>query len=159
MELLLRFEQTGLSRLIRESPSVWGYPTILFLHTVGMAVLVGLNAGIDLRVLGFAPALPLAPMAKTFPLMWAGFGINAVSGTLLLIAEATKLATPIFYVKMAFVALGLINLRLLDTRVFRNPLVGTTPLAMNAKLLAATSLIFWVGAIASGRLLSYIGTF
>jgi len=55
---------TPLPVWMRESDSIWGYPTILFLHTLGLAILVGLTAAIDFRVLGFAEQLPLAPLAR-----------------------------------------------------------------------------------------------
>ena len=158
MDFLVWLEQSGFSTWVRESSSVWAYPTILFLHTIGMATVVGVNAGIDLRILGFAPELPVAPMTRLFPLMWAGFGINAVSGTALLIADATtKLTSPVFYIKMGFIALALIDLRLLKTHVFGDALVDKRPLSAQAKILAVTSLVFWVGVITAGRLMAYIG--
>ncbi len=151
-------EQLGISVWIREAPTVWAYPTVLLLHTIGMALCVGLAAGIDLRILGFAPDVRLSPLEKFFPLLWGGFWINAVTGVLLLMQDAsTKLANPDFYVKMVFIALAVLTLRLIRGRVFGNPHIDEGPLAGNAKVLAATSLFFWVGAITAGRLLAYIG--
>ena len=158
MDFLLKLEQTGFAAWVRESSSLWAYPTILFLHTIGMATVVGVSAGIDLRILGFAPTLPVAPMTRLFPIMWFGFGINAASGTALLIADAsTKLTSPVFYVKMTFIALAIVNLRLLKTRVFGDPSIDKGSLPTNARLLAASSLIFWIGAITAGRLMAYLG--
>ena len=158
MEFLAWLENSPLSTWIRESSSLWAYPTVLFLHTIGLATVVGVSAGIDLRILGVAPELPLVPMTRLFPIIWAAFGINAVSGTALLIADATtKLANPVFYIKMIFIVLALINLRLLKIRVFGDPLLDQRPLSANAKILAATSLIFWLGATIAGRLMAYIG--
>ena len=97
-------------------------------------------------------------MTRLFPLMWVGFGINAVSGTALLIADATtKLTSPVFYIKMIFIALALVDLRLLKTHVFGDVLVDKRPLSAQAKILAVTSLIFWLGVITAGRLMEYIG--
>jgi len=158
MDFLLWLEQTSFSEWVRESSSLFAYPTILFLHTIGLATVVGVNAGIDLRILGFAPEVPVAPMTRLFPVMWVAFGINALSGTALLIADATtKLTSPVFYVKMIFIALALVDLRLLKTHVFGDPFIDKGPLSPNAKILAVTSLIFWVGAITAGRLMAYIG--
>lgn len=158
MDFLLRLEQTGFSTWVRESGSIWSYPTILFLHTIGMATVAGVSAGLDLRILGFAPELPLGPLIRFFPVMWAAFGINALSGTALLIADAsTKLTSPVFYVKLVFIALAVINLRLVKTHVFRDPLIDKSAVSTNAKILAVTSLIFWVGAITAGRLMAYLG--
>ena len=82
-------EQTPLSLWVRESGSVWAYPTVLFFHTAGLALLVGMNAAVDARILGVAKELPLHPLEKLFPFMWTGFWINAFSGVVLLMAAAT----------------------------------------------------------------------
>ena len=87
-EYLTALEQTGLATWVRESNSLWAYPTVLTLHTVGLGVLVGANWALDFRLLGVAPRVPLAPLRRLFPLMWFGFWINAVTGVLLLMADA-----------------------------------------------------------------------
>ena len=158
MEFLRWIEQTGISTWVRESPSPWAYAFVLLMHTIGMGLVVGISAGINLRILGFAPGLPLAPMEKFFPIFWAGFWVNAVTGTLLVMQDAsTKLTNVDFYVKMVFVALALINLRMIRNRVFRNPGIDNQPFSFNTKMLAISSLFFWLGAIITGRLLAYIG--
>jgi hypothetical protein len=158
MDFLLRLEQTGFSSWVRESTSLFAFPGILLVHTIGMALVVGINTGIDLRILGVAPAIPLAPLEKFFPILWIGFWINAATGTILLMADATtKLANPDFYVKMVFIAFAVINLQMLKTRVFRDPLIDKRPLSTNVKILAVTSMFFWLGAITAGRLLAYVG--
>ena len=76
----------------------------------------------------------------------------------LLIADAsTKLASPVFYIKMIFVALALVNLPLLKTRVFGDPQIDERPLPSSARLLAITSLILWIAATTAGRLMAYLG--
>ena len=158
MDFLLPLENSGFFSWVRESTSLFAFPGILLLHTIGMGLVVGINAGIDLRILGIAPALPLAPMEKFFPILWIGFWINAATGTILLLADAsTKLRNPVFSIKMVFIALALVNLRMLRTRVFRDPLIDKRPLSTNDKILAATSLFFWIGAITAGRLMAYVG--
>ena len=158
MEFLQRLENARFSQWVTQSPSILAFPTILLLHTYGMGILVGLVGGIDLRILGFAPALPLAPMQEFFPIVWVAFWVNAITGTILLVADATtKLTNPDFGVKMIFVLLGVINLRIVQKRVFREPDITQGVLPANARMLAVTSLIFWLGAITSGRLLAYVG--
>jgi hypothetical protein len=158
MDFLNFLEQSSFSQWVVGSSSVFAFPTVLLLHTLGMGVVVGINAGIDLRILGLAPAMPLAPLERFFPLLWIGFWVNAATGLILLAADATtKMANPDFYIKMIFIALAVINLRMLRNRVFRDPLIDKRPLASDVKVLAVTSMICWVGAITSGRLLAYIG--
>ena len=157
MEFLAYLEQTGFSNWVRESRSLFAYPGILLLHTYGMAIVVGLIAGIDLRILGFAPALPLAPMRRFLPLMWAAFWVNAATGTILMVADATtKLRNPDFYVKMGCIVLAVIIQRMIERRVFRDPPVEE-PTTLNVKALACASLVCWLGAITAGRLLAYVG--
>jgi hypothetical protein len=158
MDFLRAIEQSSFSQWVTGSSSVFAFPSILLLHTIGMGVVVGINAGIDLRILGLAPALPLAPLEKYFPLLWVGFWVNAVTGLILLGADATtKMINPDFYVKMTFIALALINLRILRKRVFRDPLIDKKPLTSDVKVLAVLSMICWLGAITAGRLMAYVG--
>jgi hypothetical protein len=158
MNFLRLIEQSSFSQWVVGSSSVFAYPSILLLHTIGMGIVVGISAGIDLRILGLAPALPLAPMEKYFPVLWVGFWINAVTGVVLLAADATTKFTNLdFYVKMVFIALALVTLRMIRMQVFRDPLIDKKPPSSNAKLLAVMSIICWVGAITSGRLLGYLG--
>ena len=159
MEFLHMIEETGFSTWVRESPSIWAFPVILLIHTLGMAFIVGVSAGIDLRILGMAPAMRLAPMEKFLPILWFGFWTNAITGTMLLMADASmKLTNPDFYVKMAFIALSLINLSMIRKYVFRDPLIETGKFSSKARFLAWSSLFCWLVVITSGRLLAYVGS-
>src|SRR5207247_3006239 len=89
MDFLRLIEQSSFSQWVTGSSSVFAFPSILLLHTIGMGVVVGISAGIDLRILGLAPALPLAPVEKFFPLLWIGFGGSVVSGPILLSGDAS----------------------------------------------------------------------
>jgi hypothetical protein len=158
MDFLRFLEQSRFSQWVTGSSSVFAFPSILLFHTIGMGVVVGISAGIDLRLLGLAPKLPIAPLERFFPLLWVGFWVNAITGTILLIADATtKLTNADFYAKMVFIALALTNLQMIRKRVFRDPLIDKKPPTANIKLLAVISLFLWLGAITSGRLLAYIG--
>jgi hypothetical protein len=158
MALLQYIENSGFSQWVKQSGSLWAFPGILLLHTYGMAILVGIIAGIDLRILGLMPALPLAPMRKLMPLVWAAFWVNAITGTMLLAADATtKLTNPDFGVKMAFIVIAVITQRMIQTRVFGDSEVDRRPSPRNAKMLAVMSLACWLGAITAGRLLAYVG--
>jgi hypothetical protein len=156
MSFLIWLSNTAPAVWARESDSVWGYPTILFLHTFGLGMLVGLTAAIDFRVLGFAPSLPLAPLERFFRYIWIGFWINAVSGTALLIMSPTKLGNPAFLIKMAMIALGVANMWLLKRRVF-SPSAGSPVVPNAGRILAVVSLALWTGAITAGRLIAYVG--
>src|SRR5215207_206496 len=118
--LLGQIEQSGIATWIREGGVIYGYPLILFLHTLGLSTLVGLNSAINFRLLGFASGIPLASLDKVFWLMWAGLALTAATGVLLFVADATRHASnPAFLVKLVFVALAVTALALIWTRVFR----------------------------------------
>jgi hypothetical protein len=157
MEFLMWLEGLSFSRWIASSTSIWAYPSVLTLHTIGMGLLVGTIVVVDLRILGIAPVIPLAPMESCLPVVWVGFWLNALSGTTLFIAGATRHAVnPFFYIKMTCIALGVVNIQLLRRRVFRNSTsMETEPVPMKDKILAGMSLALWAGAITAGRLMAY----
>ena len=158
MSFLNVLEQMPFSVWVRESGSIWAFPTFLVLHTVGMSIVAGLSAMIDLVLLGFWPNMPVRPLVRLYPLMWFGFGINAVTGTVLLMADAaTKLTNWDFYVKMAFVLGGMGVLYIMRRQVFEDARLDNAPLNGSAKRLAWLSLVCWFGAITAGRLLAYVG--
>lgn len=149
-------EQTALSTWLRESESVFGLYFILVIHTIGLALVVGGNVVIDLRLLGVVPKTPLAPLKQLYPIMWAGFGINAISGTLLLIAYPTKqLTNPVFYLKLTLIGLAIWVMVRIKNRVFDDSNLSQDAMIAAGRTLAKTSLLLWVGAITAGRLLAY----
>jgi len=156
VKLLSTIEYSAFCTWVRESNSLWAYPGIAFMHTVGTAMLVGMSAIVNLRVLGFARRLPLAPLARYFPIIWAGFWASAISGAILFAADATsKLVSPLFGVKMLAIVFGVLSMMAIRRTIVRDPSV-TPPLAGREKWLAAASLLLWFGAIAAGRLMAYI---
>jgi hypothetical protein len=154
---LVYLENLSFSQWVKDAPTIWAFPTILIVHTLGMSIVAGVSAMLSLVVLGFWPAVPMKPFARAFPLLWWGFGINAVTGTMMLVADATtKLTTLDFYIKMAFVFLGLWVLIRMRRQVFEDPQLDKAPVSGNAKMLAWASLGCWFGAIVAGRLLAYV---
>ena len=151
-------EATALSIWVRESPSLWAFPFILILHTVGMGFLVGTNVAIDLRVLGFAPRVPMSLLERLFVVMKLAFFINAVSGLLLLIAYPTKaLTNPLFYVKLFLIASALVQTAWIRKNVLRAP-QSEQLVSSRGKAMAGASLAVWAGAVAAGRFLAYTYT-
>jgi hypothetical protein len=158
MHFLNAVENTGFSIWVRESGSLWSYPTIIFFHSLGLAFVVGLSAAIALRLLGCAPRLPIAPMKSLFPVIWAAFWVNALSGLALLMADAsTMLISPIFFIKMALIALAVIIMAVMQRLAFREDGPAGARASTGVKILAAASLVLWTGAITAGRLTAYLG--
>ena len=155
--LLGQIDQSSTAIWIRESGVLYGYPLILFLHTLGLSTLVGLSSAINLRLLGFASGIPLASLDRLFALMWAGLALTAATGILLFVADATRHASnPAFLVKLVFVLLAVTTLALTWSRVFR----GQRSAGPNdGRILAIVSLACWFGALSAGRLMAYIAEF
>jgi hypothetical protein len=158
MNFLSSIENSGFSAWVRESPSVWAYPSIIFLHAVGLSIVVGLSSVIALAILGFAPGLPLAPMAKLYRLIGIGFWMNAISGIMLTMVDATTMViNPIFWIKMFLIGLALADVLIIKKKVFGDPLLDKRPLAGDVRALAILSLALWTAAVTAGRLTAYLG--
>jgi hypothetical protein len=156
MELLASLENSAFSEWLRSSPSLLAYPAVLTLHTLGLGILVGTCWLLDLRILGFAPAIPLSALTRSFRVMWLGFWVNTVSGVLLFATEATgKGATMLFLGKLCLIAIGVATIPLIRTAVYGDGTMGAS-ITPRARRLAVLSLGIWVAAIAAGRLMAYI---
>lgn len=149
-------EESGLSNWVRDNP-FWA---ILSIHALGMALLAGASSIVDLRLLGFARDLPLAPLKRLYTVVWAGFWIQVVSGVLLLIGYPTKSFTNYdFYIKMVLIAIAMVVKRQIQTKVFSNPDLNDKEMAARGRTLALVSLLLWVGVITAGRMLAYTYTY
>jgi hypothetical protein len=152
-------ETSALSVWLRESTTLWAFPFVLILHTVGLAFLVGANVAIDLRALGRAMGVPLISMRRYYRAMWAGFWVNAVSGVLLLIAYPTKaLTNPVFYLKLLLIAAGLVLAVKIRVYTMSGTVGATDSAPRPLRKLAAVSLLVWALSITAGRLLAYTCT-
>ena len=161
MGLLEWLELSSLGTFVRESPSFYGYPTFLFAHVFGLSVVVGVSSILAARVLGMASGIPLAPLARLFPMMWAGFVVNLLSGGGLWLADAVNKTipgdgrqAPIFFAKMLFVVIGAVLLRKLQKRI-SGPDAETQATSSEAKMLAGLMLVSWMLAMIAGRLIGY----
>jgi len=147
-------ESTAISIWVRESISLFAFPGILAIHTIGMAFVVGITAALTFGLFGLA-RFPVRDMERFFPILWIGFWVNAASGLALLMGYPTKaLTNPVFYLKLTLILVAVSLLKPIGRRVF-----GESPPsereARTAKVLAAVSLACWTGAIVAGRLLAY----
>lgn len=136
------------------------YPIIITLHSVGMALLVGLLALIDLRILGIGRGLPIPSLRRYMRVVWLGFWTNAISGTLLWCISPVKfLDNNLFRAKLSLIVAGLIFGAFLNTSLLTRgdeyALAGDAVAPPRAKTLAVLSLGCWIAAIITGRLLAY----
>ena len=61
---------------VRESPSLLAFPSLLFIHTLGMALVAGGSAVISMALLGLWPRTAIKPLERLYPVMWCGFWIT-----------------------------------------------------------------------------------
>jgi hypothetical protein len=154
---LVWLEETPGSVWVREYPSLLGFPFILFLHTLGLAMLAGVSIAIDIWLLRATAFVRSVRMTGLIHVMWLGFGINAASGLALLLAYPAKaLTNPVFYAKLALVAVGAYAVERINREAFPQ---GEAPagavVSALTKRWAVGSLLIWAGTIATGRLLAY----
>ena len=155
--MLETIENLSIGVWVRESPSIFSYTLVLSLHAIGLAIVLGINALIALRLLGLATAIPLTSLRSFYGTIWFGFVINAISGGLLFIAAATKMGVMhIFWIKMAAVALGMVvSLRLKWRYLDDTAAMSTGLVPAGARRLAWWSLGVWLLALIAGRMTGY----
>jgi len=168
----IRSEESGLSAFVHHfepSPvkfrdlmliSKWWWAFMMDLHFIGLTLLIGTVGILNLRMLGFAKPLPIAPLHRLMPWALAGFGINTLTGVLAFIGMPNYYTFDVvFWLKMlALLLLGLNAGAFYLTDAFRSvqhlgPGEDAPPLA---KFFAAASLVLWFAVIALGR---YIQSF
>lgn len=135
--------------------TLWAYPTLETLHTLGMALLLGTLGLINLRVLGYKRVLPLIATSDLLPIAWLGFTINALSGLLLFTSDAVNFfMSNTFRLKMTLILLAGINAAIMSRRIYASDGVQVAETA-STKALAVSSLVFWVVAVICGRIYAY----
>ena len=150
-----RLQDSAFTEWFLGSDSIWTYPTVLTLHTVGLAMLVGASVVVSLRVLNVGAEMPLVRLRPVFRVMAIGFAINLMSGLVLFVSKAADLVVePIFYLKMISI-LGALWLGLrLKRRLFGPDEPSPRDVAIGRQM-AGASLLLWTAAIVSGRLVAY----
>jgi hypothetical protein len=143
---------------IRESDNA--FPIIESVHVLGITLLVGTIAVLDLRMLGLIlRPIPVTRIARAvLPLTWSGFAVMFASGFLLFWAEAAKnYSNPAFRVKLILLALVALNPLIFHTTIYRRveqwETLEISP--WRARVAALASLTLWCGVIISGRLIAY----
>ena len=154
-------EGSGLGRAMREW--LWLYPSVEVVHIVGIALLFGSIAVLDLRLLGVSRNLSVKRLARhVLPWTAASFLLIVPSGLMMFSAHATEfIDSGVFVTKMLLILAGGLNAALFHAITYRTVDVWDAeemrqlPPPPSARLAAVLSLLLWVGVIACGRLLAY----
>ena len=132
------------------------FPTLETLHFIGLALLFGGIAVLDLRVLGVGKGLLVKPFHKLLPLVFLGLGINVVSGVLFFLADPVGYGNnTAFQWKMILIALAGLNALWFEVAVAKD-LAGWGPetdAPQLAKVICGLSLFLWAAVIVAGRMM------
>jgi hypothetical protein len=154
-------EASALGQAMREW--LWLYPSVETVHLIGIGLLFGSIAILDLRLLGLSRALPVRLLARhVLPWTAASFILIVPSGFLMFTAHASEfIESPVFVLKMGLILAAGLNAALFHAMVSPSRDVwdsdgmrklGPPP---SARVSAAVSLLIWMSVIACGRLLAY----
>lgn len=147
--LLAVVETWGPVRAMRAS--TWVYPLVSWVHLLGIGLLFGTIAVVDLQLAGRLRALAQTPLRDTLvPLAMVGFALALTTGLLLFAAAAREyLSNPWFAVKLALIAAAGINAAVLHLACRRPQYTGSDRLA------GLLSLTLWAAAMLAGRMLAF----
>jgi hypothetical protein len=160
-EVLKSIENTDIASSIRNS--LFLFPMLESIHVMGLALVFGTIAIVDLRLLGLASThRPFRRMASDIlKWTWIAFTITFLTGGLMFTTNATVyFHNPVFQAKMALLLLAGINMGIFELtsgRSVRQWDTSSSPPAA-AKTAAVISLMLWIGVIFLGRWIGFTTT-
>jgi hypothetical protein len=149
-DVFAALEATQLATHLRVSR--WTYPLVNAGHVLGISLLIGAVAPLDLRLIGLRRHVPLASVAAVVrPVAATGLVLALATGALLFATGATEYAaTRLFWFKLGLIALALVNVGL-----HGGPGILTAP-PLRQRLAGAASLGLWIAVLVCGRMLGYL---
>lgn len=149
-------EASLVARLLKSGP--WVYPLVNLAHLLGVALLLGAIAVLDLRLLGRWPDTPVAALARgAVPVAGAGLALALATGPALLTVRATEYAAnPFLWAKFGAAAVGVANLAALHgSAAWRGGDAGNPRIRRRLAVAGALSLAAWFAAVSAGRMIAY----
>ena len=144
--------------------SSWVLPVCESLHFIGMAMLVGIVGIFDLRLLGMAKRLPVAPLQRLMPWALLGFLLSLGSGIVFIAGNPGQYVGPplslSFVAKMFFILLACLNVVLFyatGLKRIADDVGAGDDAPLGVKVSAAVSLGLWVSVMYWGRVLQFFG--
>jgi hypothetical protein len=147
---------TGYGEFMRGSR--WAWPVWESIHFVGMTMLIGTVGLFDMRLLGFARAVPIGAMHRLIPIGIAGFLMNMSTGIGFITATPDQyMYNKAFWVKSTLFIIAGLNVLFFYARVFRRleQQGPHAPPPAGARIAGGISLTAWIGVMAAGRLLTF----
>jgi len=159
-EFLTWLEGSPLGATMR-SLGVWSYGLFNLAHILGVATLFGAILIVDLRLLGAWRRVALGALATpALPLAVAGFALAVSSGICMISTNAIDyIGNPFLLIKFPAIALGVVNAVALGSLpAWKRACATPDPdggIATSLAIAGGASLVFWLTAIASGRMIGY----
>jgi hypothetical protein len=158
---LKSLEASGIATRIRES--LYMFPLLEATHVIGLALVFGTIAIVDLRLLGLASSERSFERVASDILKWtwAAFALTAVTGALMFTTNAGVYYHNFYFrTKMVLLLLAGVNMGVFELTAGRAiPRWDNAPSAPSpGKAVAVLSLILWIGIIFMGRLIGFTTT-
>jgi len=151
-------ENTSLAIWVGES--IWGYPFMLGMHVVGLAVVAGIFMMLNFRIFGLGKGISFVAFLSLYRLAWVGLAVNALSGAALFSSQASIFVENVpFLIKITCIAVGVTIAFLIRRELAKNAASwdsGEAGAPGVVRLLAAVSVCCWLVAISAGRLIAYL---
>jgi hypothetical protein len=144
------------------SESLWGWPFTLTIHALGTALAIGFIFIINLRLLGLFETIPYTSLKRLFPVIWAAFVLQFLSGFALWMTKPTRyVADTAFLLKFSFLIVGIILTLYLYGTMKREAASWEAAGAVSSRgfKFVASSLLVWCGVVVAGRLTAHLGAF
>jgi hypothetical protein len=128
-------------------------PIVQTFHLLGIAVIMSSVVLLDLRILGLAlPSQDVQELTRrVMPWVWWTLPVMLLSGSMFVFARPRRYFTnPIFGLKFALLVPALALAAVLHFVSVRKPGSWST------KVVAALSLLLWVGVVLAGRWIAYV---
>ena len=156
--LIAYLRTTALSHWVLET--VWVWPLAETLHFIGLSLLIGIIAPLDLRLMGFMKRVPIAALKGLVPWAIAGFVVNVVTGVLFFVGSPQQyMYNSSWWFKVLFLIIAGVNMLAFETTQKARALAmgpgEDTPGVFKA--IGGVSLVSWFMVLYWGRMLAFLG--
>ena len=138
---------------------LYGWPIMLSIHAIGLAIVFGIIFVLDLRLLGLYGSIPLTEVNRLMAVAWVGIALNVFTGLSLFTTQATSYVTSgVFLLKIGFIVLGVVNL-VYTQKILQREAEGwerSSAVARTRAVLSLSSIACWTIALVTARLIAYV---
>lgn len=151
--LFAALESTAVAEYLRVSR--WGYAAVNTAHILGISLLIGAIIPFNLHILGLWRSIPRVILARVLlPVAATGLALAVAAGALLFSVKASEYSQVVFLqIKFVLVAVGTVSALMLH-RAYGLSLDGASERRL--RLHAVVSMLCWIGALISGRLIAFV---